>query len=79
MCSSLVADTEAGRDQGADVAAWRGRKLDYPCSAAPAAGGLRRRDRITIVRPVRQPEVEIRSLADYDLALGTGSAGGTVA
>jgi len=38
-----------------------------------------RRERITIVRPLREAEVQVRSLADYDLALGTGSSDGTVA
>lgn len=37
-----------------------------------------RRDRIGLVRPVPQPEVEIRCLDDYDAALGL-DADGTVA
>jgi transposase len=44
-----------------------------------AAAKAMRRDRITIIRPPREAEVQVRSLADYDTALGTGSAGGTVA
>ncbi len=43
-----------------------------------AARGLRR-ERITIVRPPAEADVQIRALSDYDAALGTGSAGGTVA
>ena len=44
-----------------------------------AAAKALRRDRITIVRPPREAEVQIRSLADYDTVLGTGSDTGTVA
>jgi hypothetical protein len=44
-----------------------------------AAAKALRRDRITIIRPPREAEVQLRSLADYDAALGTGSAGETVA
>jgi transposase len=43
------------------------------------AARLLRRERIAIVRPPREAEVQIRCLADYDTALGTGGAGGTVA
>jgi transposase len=43
------------------------------------AARLLRRDRIAVVRPPREAEVQIRSLADYDAALGTASAGGTAA
>jgi transposase len=43
-----------------------------------AAARLLRRDRITIVRPPREAEVQVRSLADYDTALGL-SPDGTVA
>jgi transposase len=39
-----------------------------------AARGLRQ-DRLAIIRPPREAEVQVRSLADYDLALGTGSDG----
>jgi transposase len=39
-----------------------------------AAGALRRR-RVGVLRPVREPEVEQRSLADYDALLGTGDGG----
>lgn len=35
-----------------------------------AAAKTLRRDRIALVRPAAQPEVEIRCLADYDTALG---------
>jgi transposase len=35
-----------------------------------AAAKLLRRERITIVRPAAEPDVEIRCLADYDTALG---------
>jgi transposase len=42
------------------------------------AARLLRRDRITIVRPPREAEVQIRSLSDYDTALGL-STDGTVA
>jgi hypothetical protein len=44
-----------------------------------AAARALRRDRITIVRPPREAEVQVRSLAGYDTALGTGSDTGTVA
>jgi transposase len=44
-----------------------------------AAAKALRRDRIAIVRPPREADVQIRCLADYDTALGTGSADGTVA
>jgi transposase len=43
------------------------------------AARLLRRDRIAIVRPPQEAEVQIRCLADYDTALGTSGAGGTVA
>lgn len=44
-----------------------------------AAAKALRRERITIVRPPREADVQIRCLAGYDAALGTGGAGGTVA
>ena len=44
-----------------------------------AAARALRRDRVTLIRPPRDAEVQVRSLADYDLALGTGSSDGTVA
>jgi transposase len=44
-----------------------------------AAAKALRRDRIAVVRPPREADVQIRCLADYDTALGTGSADGTVA
>jgi transposase len=44
-----------------------------------AAAKALRRDRIAVVRPPRDADVQIRCLADYDTALGTGSADGTVA
>lgn len=37
-----------------------------------AAARLMRRDRIAVVRPAAEPDVEIRALSDYDTALGTG-------
>ena len=37
-----------------------------------AAAKLLRRDRIGMLRPAPEPEVEVRALADYDAALGTG-------
>jgi len=40
-----------------------------------AAARALRRDRITIVRPPREAEVQIRSLADYDTALGLSPDG----
>jgi hypothetical protein len=43
------------------------------------AARLLRRDRIAVVRPPREAEVQIRSLADYDAALGLDGAGGTAA
>jgi transposase len=44
-----------------------------------AAAKALRRDRITIVRPPREAEVQVRDLSDYDTALGLGSSDGTVA
>jgi transposase len=44
-----------------------------------AAAKALRRDRIAVVRPAREAEVQVRSLADYDTALGLDSADGTVA
>jgi transposase len=44
-----------------------------------AAARALRQDRITIIRPPREAEVQVRCLADYDLALGTGSGDGSVA
>jgi transposase len=44
-----------------------------------AAARALRRERITIVRPPRETEVQVRALADYDTALGLDSAGGTAA
>jgi hypothetical protein len=35
---------------------------------------LLRRERIGLLRPVPEPEVEIRCLADYDTALGLDGA-----
>ncbi len=43
------------------------------------AARLLRRERITVVRPPAEADVQIRALSDYDTALGTGSSGGTVA
>jgi transposase len=40
-----------------------------------AAARALRRDRITIIRPPREAEVQIRSLADYDTALGLSPDG----
>jgi transposase len=37
-----------------------------------AAARVMRRERVTALRPPPEPEVQIRSLADYDAALGTG-------
>jgi hypothetical protein len=44
-----------------------------------AAARALRRERITVIRPPAEAEVQVRSLADYDTALGTGSDDGTVA
>jgi transposase len=44
-----------------------------------AAAKALRRDRIGLVRPAPEPEVEIRRLGDYDSALGLEDADGTVA
>jgi transposase len=44
-----------------------------------AAARALRRDRIGIVRPVAEPQVEQRCLADYDSALGLDDTDGTVA
>ena len=41
-----------------------------------AAAKLLRRERIGLVRPVAEPEVEQRSLSDYDIALGLASDSG---
>ena len=35
-----------------------------------AAARLLRRERIGLVRPTPEPEVEVRALSDYDTALG---------
>jgi transposase len=43
------------------------------------AARLLRRDRITVVRPAREADVQVRALSDYDTALGLDIAGGTVA
>ena len=40
-----------------------------------AAARALRRERATIVRPAAEPEVQQRSLADYDIALGLTSGG----
>jgi transposase len=40
-----------------------------------AAAAALRRQRVGVLRPVREPEVEQRSLADYDALLGTGDGG----
>jgi hypothetical protein len=37
-----------------------------------AAARVLRRDRVTALRRPAEPEVQIRALADYDAALGTG-------
>jgi len=37
-----------------------------------AAAKAMRRQRLTALRPAAEPEVEVRALADYDAALGTG-------
>jgi transposase len=37
-----------------------------------AAAKAMRRQRVTALRPAAEPEVEVRSLADYDAAFGTG-------
>jgi transposase len=44
-----------------------------------AAAKTLRRDRIALVRPAAEPEVEIRCLADYDTALGIEGVEGGVA
>jgi transposase len=40
-----------------------------------AAARLLRRERMAVVRPPREAEVQVRSLADYDAAFGTGGDG----
>jgi hypothetical protein len=37
-----------------------------------AAARALRRDRLEVIRPAAGPAVEVRRLADYDTALGTG-------
>ena len=44
-----------------------------------AAAKQLRRDRIGLVRPAAEPEVEIRCLGDYDTALGLDDVDQTVA
>ncbi len=44
-----------------------------------AAAKALRRERVGVLRPVTEPEVEQRSLADYDAALGLDDADGGVA
>jgi transposase len=41
-----------------------------------AAAKLLRRNRIGVLRPAREPEVEVRCLTDYDTALGVDADGG---
>jgi transposase len=40
-----------------------------------AAARLLRRERLAVLRPPRETEVQVRSLADYDAAFGTGGDG----
>jgi hypothetical protein len=40
-----------------------------------AAARLLRRERMAVIRPPREAEVQVRSLADYDTALGIGDDG----
>ena len=40
-----------------------------------AAARLLRRERMTVIRPPLEAEVQVRSLADYDAAFGTGGDG----
>jgi hypothetical protein len=40
-----------------------------------AAARALRRDRAAVLRPVPEPDVEVRCLADYDTALGLGTDG----
>lgn len=44
-----------------------------------AAAKALRRERIGIVRPAPEPEVQVRCLGDYDTALGLEDVDGTVA
>lgn len=44
-----------------------------------AAAKALRRDRIGLLRPAPEPEVQIRCLGDYDTALGVDDSDGTVA
>ena len=44
-----------------------------------AAARALARDRVSLLPPPREAEVQVRCLADYDLALGTGSSDGSVA
>ena len=44
-----------------------------------AAAKTLRQQRIAILRPAPEPEVELRCLADYDTALGVDDADGGVA
>jgi transposase len=44
-----------------------------------AAARALARDRVTVLRPPREAGVQVRCLADYDLALGTGGSDGSVA
>jgi transposase len=44
-----------------------------------AAAKALRRERITVLRPPAEADVQIRALSDYDTALGLDSAAGTVA
>jgi hypothetical protein len=43
------------------------------------AARLLRREHLGVVRPIAEPEVQIRCLADYDAALGVDAADGGVA
>jgi len=78
----LVADLERvrvfcdGRLVADHARAWA-RHQTFTDPAHAAAARRLRLDRQSAVRPVRDPEVELRCLADYDTALGVDD--GTVA
>ena len=52
---------------------------DHHRPRPPGRGQGAGRDRVTLFRPPREAEVQVRCLADYDAALGTGSSDGSVA
>jgi len=72
----VVADLDAvqvfcdGRFVADHTRSWA-RHQTFTDPAHAAAAKAMRRDKLEVVRPSAEPEVEIRRLADYDVLLGT--------